>query len=60
MKQIFGGVPLKDANNHSLILSFAYVNTENRDNWSTFLRRFREDFLDVKLIISDRDKGLFE
>ena len=28
MKQIFGGALLKDANNHSLIMSFAYVNTE--------------------------------
>jgi hypothetical protein len=49
-----------DANNKLLLLAFAHVPIENEDNWSWFLRNFKECCVDGAEIvfISDRDKCL--
>ena len=47
-----------DGNNEVVILSFAVVEVENKDNWVWFHSKLQEDFPNFEVIMSDADKGI--
>ena len=47
-----------DANNEIVILSFAVVDVENKDNWVWFHGKLQEDFPGFDCLMSDADKGI--
>ena len=47
-----------DGNNEIVILAFAVVDVENKDNWVWFHERLREDFPSFEVIMCDADKGI--
>ena len=47
-----------DANNQIVILSFAVVDVENKDNWIWFHDKLRNDFPGFDCLMSDADKGI--
>ena len=47
-----------DGNNEIVILSFAVVEVENKDNWVWFQERLQEDFPGFDCLMSDADKGI--
>ena len=47
-----------DGNNEIVILAFAVVDVENKDNWCWFHERLSEDFADFEVIMCDADKGI--
>ena len=47
-----------DAYNEIVILAFALVDVENKDNWVWFHDRLSEDFPDFNVIMCDADKGI--
>ena len=49
----------KDANNHLFLLAFAVVGAENARNWVWFAKRLVSDFPGIKVIMSDKDKGIY-
>lgn len=52
-----------DAQNHIFPITFAIVESENKDSWTWFLTQMRDEIINMKtniVIISDRWKGLME
>ena len=47
-----------DANNEIVILAFAVVDVENKDNWIWFHDRLTTDFPGFNVIMCDADKGI--
>ena len=47
-----------DGNNEIVILSFAVVDVENKDNWVWFHEKLQEDFPGFDCLMSDADKGI--
>ena len=47
-----------DANNEIVILAFAVVDVENKDNWVWFHDHLTEDFPNFNVIMCDADKGI--
>ena len=51
-----------DSNDNLIILAFAHVSVENIDNWTWFLRQFREAFPRFSALpvvcLADQDKGM--
>jgi MULE transposase domain len=47
-----------DGNNKTLLLAYAVVFVENKDNWLWFLQALISDFPGIQVIQSDADKGI--
>ena len=47
-----------DANNEIVILSFAVVDVENKDNWVWFQNKLQEDYPGFDCLMCDADKGI--
>ena len=62
MSTVFRGVILlaaaRDADNHAVLLCFAVVGQENRDNWRWFFSLMYADFQNICVIMADKHGGL--
>ena len=47
-----------DSENQIVILSFAIVDVENKDNWVWFHEKLQENFPGFDCLMSDADKGI--
>lgn len=52
------GFNVKSSCNSILTVALAHVDSENKNNWLWFLKIISSTFSDIKLIISDKEKGM--
>ena len=48
----------KDANNNQVVLAFGHYQKENYEMWSSFIGQLKRDFPNIKVILSDAQKGI--